>query len=419
MPDIDYLNYQPNFKRDEKEKTGWIDESPTISTGPSQIESYKGKELEITDTLDKYEAFKESLSERIGALEKKLKPFPIILGEDTKRALEELGHESVFTPSSFRELFEKKESSPGEYLLGVLEKEIESEKGSIEWEAFIEYLEIEEEVEVLDYYIEEILYPILGFTKKSINKGITIKDLEKEWIERNIDTLTSHKLTEYMYRIAMISNPDVIAKERDNLHTKEEGRMMVSQEISQIDSSLFTIQEKQHTLELAIKELERIVDFDIEDEELLKEFLELEQETEGKTLVANSIVLLKQSIDEDNKEKSKPKNLRRNIYSKSRQKRIINEYSTINQLYREKSLPSLHYMKSFQDNVSERLNHVFNSTAESINRNYKENKEKTYESFLIQIGTSNVRSDKLKCLSRKEESRVVFQKLVNGYDQMS
>lgn len=416
MSEFDPLNYRPDFERDKKVKTGWEQEEFDYTSIEETEKGFIDVDLQITNIVGDYLDFKEEFKQEVEDLEESLEDLSLEDSEYVKKALEETGHTSIFSPSSFRELFEKKESSAGEYLLGVLEKEIESEHGDIKWEAFIEYLEMEEEIDVLDYYISEIIYPLIGYKPNSNDTIEDIKELEEIWAEKTIDLLAEHKVGEYTYQLAMITDPDLIPRARDELHNLEEHEIKSRQEISQVNSGLMVVEQKELAMRRNLNNIRRIIATEIEEEILIDELQELTMSKEHKEhVLKDSLIHLKQSIDNDNNKKRELKHTRRNIYSKDKQKRIINEYSTVNHLYRENSLPSAHYMKSFQDNAGKQLNVIFNQTAKSIEENFKENKEKTYETFLLQISTSQTRDNRLSYVRSKQESRLIFNNLMESY----
>lgn len=416
MSEFDPLNYRPDFERDKKVKTGWEQEEFDYTSIEETEKGFIDVDLQITDIVGDYLDFKEEFNQEVENLEESLEDLSIEDNEYVKKALEETGHTSIFSPSSFRELFEKKESSAGEYLLGVLEKEIESEHGDIKWEAFIEYLEMEEEIDVLDYYIGEIIYPLIGYRPNSNDIIEDIKELEEIWVEKTVNLLAEHKVGEYMYQLAMITDPDSIPRTRDELHDLEKYEVKSRQEISQINSGLMTVEQKELAMRRNLNNIKKIISTEIEEESLIDELQELTMSKEHKEqVVKDSLIHLKQAIDDDNNEKRELKHTRRNIYSKDKQKRIVNEYSTVNHLYRENSLPSAHYMKSFQDNAGKQLNQFFNQTAKSIKENFAQNKEKTYETFLLQISTSQTRDNRLSYVRSKQESRLIFNNLMKTY----
>lgn len=419
MTDMDYLNYKPNFKRDKKEITGWIkrQETPYVSETNTE-EVYKGKELDITISLDKYNKFKKEFNQKVKDLEENISNIEIVKSEMIEKALKETGHESTFTPKSYRDLFKKKETSAGEYLIGVLEKEIDSEDGDLNWEILIEYIEIEEELDVLDYYIKNIILPIISNKELDTSEKEKIKELEKEWVEKTIKNIRKHYIAELDYRIAMISNAKKITKARDEFYDTEKSKMLSAQEINQIEVSLFAVDQKTISLQRVISKIDKLLDKKL-DKSTINELNSLvSTRKEEKENINNTLLLIKQSIDQDNNIKQDLKETRRNLYSKSKQKRIIEEYAEINKLYRENSLPFVHYMKGFQDNAKDTLNTLFNQSAKSIERNFNENKEKAYETFLIQISTSQTRLNRLRYVESKQKSRLMFQEIENKYKEM-
>ena len=147
MSDLSFLNYKPNFKRDEKEFTGWDTESEDLTTKLEDTENTFETELEVLPVIEEYEKTKESINNRINELEATL---PEI-------TFKENGHISVFRPGDYKDVFSKKETSAGKILLDMIEDWIEGVDGNPEWEEYVEYVEIEEEIDILDEYIDKII----------------------------------------------------------------------------------------------------------------------------------------------------------------------------------------------------------------------------------------------------------------------
>lgn len=419
MNDSDILNYKPSFKRDEKEKTGWIVEDKQNENLNKPNLGKMEEDLDVSEQIEDYNEFKKDFEEKTKEIERKLPKLKLSESGYIAKALEELGHISVFGPLEFRELFEKKESSPGEYLIGVLEKEIESEHGNLEWEIFIEYLEIEEEIEILDHYIEELLMTIINKDNIRLETSEDLVKLEEEWKSNGEDVFLRDLLAENAYRNTLIGHPDKIHKARDVLHETKEETIKIRQEKNQVQNTLKCVEDKKNSLVIILRNIDNLILEDSEKEDATSDVLKLTTtQKEREMTIKNNILLLKQSIDIDNESKRDIKETRRNIYSKDKQIKIIDEYALVNKLYRENSLPNLHHMKTYQDNVDSKLSRAFNSSAKSMMANHLENKEKAYETYIVQNSTSQMRNNRLGYVREKHESRLYFNQLLKEYNQI-
>lgn len=419
MSASDFLEYKPNFKRDEREKTAFIDEEPLTTEMEGEGE-LSDSQTPVSDLIDQYDQFKEDLNNKVDSLEDELEDIELPDDEHVYRALEELGFTSNFTPRDFRSVFKEKESSAGKYLTNVLEKTVESEIGSIEWEMFIEYLELLEEVSVLDYYIESILYPLFEFSEDVVDNIDVLKELERNWNIQYTRYKKKEKETNQDYRKSLYTDPEQIPIMRDKLHSIEEEGLKLRQAKNQIDTSYLLINNKIYHMNNSLKEIEDILEDSIDEDILNDDILRLsESDDEAKHVLRNNILMLKQTIDHQNKEKEKLKESRRLIYSEEKQKKIIGEYASTNKLYRESVLQSIHYMKSFQDKTTSVLDEAFNASANSLWENHQDNRDKTFESYLIQISTSQMRDERLGYVSSKQKSRLVFNKLMGIYKEMN
>lgn len=419
MSDLERLNYKPNLKRDEREATAWIEQEELTT----RLEDESGKldeGLPVTSIVEEFKDLKQNIKEIIENQEKELLTLELEEDEHLTRALKETGHVSVFRPEDYRALYDKKESSPGAYLIDVLEKRIEEEDGDISWEKHIEYIEIMEELEVLDHYVQKILYPIFDFNENQIDSLDSLREKEKQWQERYAEALKEQKRLEKEYKESLYTSPEEIPRKRDALFQKERADRKYRQEKNQIDVTLKTIQDKTMMVRDYIKDLEEELDFSINKSELYEELIRLnESKEEENEVLRTNILSLKETIDVENKKKKDFKDTRRHLYSKDKQIRIIDEYAIVNQMYRETVLPSVYQMRAFQDRVSEELGILYDESAKTLVNTHQENREKAYETYLLQISTSQTRQKRLSCISNKQKSRTLYNFLLDTYKEIN
>lgn len=417
MSGLEHLNYRPNLKRDEREATAWV-EQEELTTRLEDESGRLDESLPASAILEDYNELKENIREIVDSYEKELPNLQLEEDEHLKRALKETGHVSLFRPEDYKELYKKKESSPGAYLINVLEKAIEEDSKSIAWEKYIEYIELIEELEVLDHYTEKILYPIFNFNEKQIDSMDSFKEEEKKWQERYKQALKEHEKSEEAYKISLYTSPEEIPRKRDELFQKERVERRYRQEENQINITLQTIRDKTRLIQQYIEDLEKELDYSVEKNDLYEELIRLnESESENNEVLRTNILALKQSSDEENKKKKDFKDTRRHLYSKEKQIRIIDEYAIVNQMYRENVLPSVHQMRAYQDKVSEELSVLYDESAKALINTHKENREKAYETYLLQISTSQTRQKRLNCISNKHKSQTLYEFLFDTYKE--
>lgn len=417
MTEFDYLNYKPDFKRDEKEFTGWQDEEDT-STRLEDEEGNLEPELEILPVIKDYEKVKEEINQRVEELEKKLPVITIEENSFLEKAFEELdiNYTSTFKPVDYRDIFKEKESGPGKYIVDAVEEWIEGVDGDPEWEEYTEYLEIEEEIDVLDDYIDKIIYPIIDFEKEAIDYFDYLEEKEREWRQRAEAARLAYERAMNEYTKSLYSQPKEIPSKRDRVYNSEREDRRYRQERNQIDISLKTVRDKSNLLSQYNISLPLANSYHPPRDVVANDLLRLTQtEKEREETLRVNILMLKQTVDDENNNKRDYKDTRRNIYSENKQRRIINEYSTVNELYRKSVLPNVHYIRGFQDQTTTHNDETYNQAAKSLLSNHLENREKAYESYLIQISTSQTRLKRLECMSNKNKSRVLYNHLYNTY----
>lgn len=418
MSQFDELTYRPDLKRDEREVTGW-QQPPEETTRFEDEDGRLDQGLPVSDIIDQYETFKEEFKERVEKHQRELSELELSGDEHLERALQETGHVSKFTGVDYQELFDEKESSPGAYLIQLLEKQIEGEDGDLGWEVYIEYLEMIEELEVLDYYIKEILYPIFNFQDASINSMEDLIKKEKDWLEEKDGIIVAYNSSKSDYKASLYTDANKIPRLRDELHQSEKEMNRFRQENSQIDSALTTVDIKMKLIQEHLGDIDQILGQEIHTNDLLSDITRLSSsENEKKEMVQSNLLMLKQTLDAQNALKNDLKETRRNIYSKNRQNRIINEYGTVNSLYRRNVLPTIHQMKGYQDQTTPLLDQVYDESAKSLLKNHEENIEKTYESYIIQISTSQIRRKRLNYVGSKEKIRTLFNDLLADYKEI-
>lgn len=418
---VNKLEYRPAFERTKKDKSSWAsdetfesDEQPALGSDEEQPNGI-GNGL-ITTIVTVFDEFKTSVSTKIKTLEKELKDtvFPIDAKYviDVINAKESLGLTAgPLTLSDYTMAIKKGTTPAGEFLLEIIEDQIEDLGGNIKLELYPEYVETLLELEMMERYMQKILLSNLS-SDKTLTSGSDWQEellaTEKEWGKQKTAAQESYRSSYEDYRKAILYNPQLIGNRRGVLHTKELDKNHFDTQVSQIAEAIVVVKSKiedsANTLYLADENLERIPFQD--NKEVLDSLLVLATgEKEWNESLTNLSLMLKLSVDVSNKEKHHIKTSLRNTYAIENQEKVINELSVHSLVFQEKTVPIVHKLSGYQQQQPETMTLLLNQVAVGLAENEKQKKQKTKEVFTTTKAGSSLRKAKIKQTLKKDDAR--------------
>lgn len=411
------LEYQPVFNRSERQVTGWTssDGVDTSNLPAGRVDRRGIGSGLVRNTIEELEQLKESIREKIEEKESEFRRESIPIDEDYReeiaRAKEALGLSGrELTLADYREALLNHETAAGDFLLSYIENQIEDVNGNIEWETYGELFELEQELALLDDYIAQLLYPVLSFETNNEEDWLELlEEAEKEWNDNRITTIRYYQDKKDDYKQSLITRPENIPFVRGQLHDAEKDQDRYRHEYKQVENALRTVKQKTGEVRALVRDIDTVESIELPEGEVLAGATSLtESEQEELETLTNMRLMMKLSVDNHNKEKHHFKNSLRNTYSYSKQQRLIDETASHHNIFNEHTLSTLHYMRSYQDNVNSLTNELFDEIAVGMEENEKEKRNKAYELFMLNHATSSIREHKIEEMRQKQIARLGF-----------
>lgn len=410
------LEYRPNLKRSEREKMGWEASVSSEESYPIVEDESSIGEGSATEIIKDYKETKDKVEEEIerleDLLEKETIPFPPEYKEDVDKAKEELelGGGNL-TIKDYKEALMKSDTAAGAFLLDIIEIYIEDMEGSIEWEIYGEYVEIQLELTLMDKYIQKLIYPVFQFEEKEEDWEEALAAQEGQWGEKKENSQKEKASKEKDYRSALLFEPSLIPQTRGNLHEVEEISDKILHEHELLFNSLQTVSGKTEEVQLMLGFGEFLLEEELEEEILTDLFLLTESETEEDERLVNIQNMLQLSADQSIKKKGQFKNILRNTYSIPKREKQVEELAVYEKAYTKETLPLLHHMRGLQKNVPEQTSSFLNHLARGMQENQAQRDNLLYEVYLLNKATSEIRNQKFHLIAEKEQARKSYQKI--------
>lgn len=417
------LEYRPDFQAEERERTAWELRTKEEETTIPIHKNPPGLGIgELTETIKEFERVKEDFNEKIYELQKKLErqTIPTSPGHESyiEEAKKELGLKEG--PLNIKDYIAalNSNSPAGAYLVDYIEKWSEGPEGNIEWELIPDLVEARREIELVDKYIEQIIYSIIGFKKDGEDWEEDLLKNEKEWGDE-LRTISNHQLDKKeAYKKALLYSPNLILASRGHLHESDKDFNEKRFEFSQIKNALIVVNDKRLGSERILNSVNYLIEeessFGGLEKDLNKLIEDLPEEMKN---YEHLQILLHLSIDKDNRAKGKLKNNLRTVYSIETQDRLLEELSGHQEVYRKDTLPMLHYLRGYQSEVSPEASQLFVKLTEGMKENNKHREDKMHQFFLTNRATSLLREEKILNTQEKEISRQGYQFAKKKYEE--
>ena len=409
------LEYRPDLQADVRERTAWdlIEESEE-EQAPHHKDAPSIGQGEISETISNLEETKEKLIQQIRDIQKSLERDEVYIDESNAPYIEEAKKELGLKegPLSVGDYIHalKDTSSAGTYLVDYIEKWSEGVDGNIQWELLPELVELSVELELIDKYIDQILYSIIDFKKDGEDWQEQLLQQEKQWGRELGKVSTTQYEKREAYKEALLHSPQLILSTRGGLHESEKDYNTKRFEYNQINNALTVVRAKQADSEVIINSVSYLIEEDLVMEETETDITKLvETLPEELKNYEHMQILLHLAVDSDNEAKGKMKNTLRTVYSIPTQDRLLDELSSHQEVYRQDTLPMIHYLRGYQSDVGEQASNVFSKLTQGMVENDRNRQDKMHQFFLSNQETSRLRKEKVLNVKEKEISRQAYQ----------
>ena len=416
------LEYKPSFERDERQKTGWITDAGAAITENLQL-SKPGNQIGtglVTNTIVTFEESKAVLLKRLAELEAEFRKISFSIEEkfrlDIAKAKEVLDlPPGELTFLDYKMALDAIATPAGEFLVEIIEDQIEGVDGNIRLELYADYFELKKDYLLIEDYLQRICVPALSIQEIPFEEKDWEKELlqnEQEWNKRSM-TATSAKDNSYaVYKNAILYNPELVMAKKDLLHKTTKEQSLYANQGAQLTDSLTLIRSKTRDFQGTFAFLEESMEHErYEDgQEVLDSLLFLTEDNKiWEENLTNFGLMLTLSVDVRNDEKHHMKTSLRGIYSPDNQKKIIDELAVHNAVFQSTTLPALHAMNSYQETQSAIMNALLNEAAIGLKENNVQKKQKTKEIYTVTRATSLLRMKKIEETLKKEDARQGYQ----------
>lgn len=412
------LEYRPSFQRRERDKTNWVTTTSQTTTEPLEAQDEQpviGGGL-VADIIGVSDAIQKDLAEKIKELEQKWNNKKFIIEEKFKtdiiRAKTELGLSGdELTFPDYKKALENIKTPAGEFLVEVIEDQIEDLSGSIELELYPDYLEIQKEFSFLNQYRDKVLLAALNISELNTQKENWEEELraaEKQWGQKKQAVDTGYDTKYQDYKTALLYKPERLAHTKGKLHEEEKEKQFFDNQYNQSKESLDVVYEK--TEELAA------LFFTLEEEKAREPFKNPTKAIEEMAFITKSPrelneslnnlqLMLKLSVDVHNKQKHHLKNSLRGIHAPDNHEKILNELVVYNNVFQQQTLSSIHFLNGYEQQTEDELDLLLSEVAVGLKENHQQKKQKTAEMYNVLKASSAVRRNKLKQTLEKDNAR--------------
>lgn len=426
---INPLEYKPSFQRSERERTAWELNQVDLPPGNfSDDEKEIGTGL-IGDIIEYVDTIEKELLNKIEELEESFKGITFELNEtislDVEKAKELLGlPKGDLTFNDYKEALKQWESPAGDYLLEIIESQIEGVNGNIELELYQDYIELEREYVIIQEYLARMLAPVLNmeWDKEKDDFKDLLTQMESDWGANKTQATESYQQAKKNYAKAFVSLASNITSEKSDKYLAESDYRNYSYQNKRIEEALATAQSKAREVERFLYLGEKLIEDDAIDSdktELLTFVDHYSEEKDKDSLLTQSALMLTLSVENYNNEKHHYKHSLRNIYSPTKQERVLDELSVYHDLYQTDLIPLSYALKSYQENVDSKLSHFLTGVTSGLLAVSTEKDKRTAQLQKSVLASSNLRLKKLEQVTEKESIRQSYQLIQEIKEEMN
>lgn len=426
---INPLEYKPSFQRSERERTAWELNQVDLPPGNfSDDEKEIGTGL-IGDIIEYVDTIEKELLNKIEELEESFKGITFELNEtislDVEKAKELLGlPKGDLTFNDYKEALKQWESPAGDYLLEIIESQIEGVNGNIELELYQDYIELEREYAIIQEYLARMLAPVLNmeWDKEKDDFKDLLTQMESDWGANKTQATESYQQAKKNYAKAFVSLASNISSEKSEKYLAESDYRNYSYQNKRIEEALATAQSKAREVERFLYLGEKLIEDDAIDSdktELLTFVDHYSEEKDKDSLLTQSALMLTLSVENYNNEKHHYKHSLRNIYSPTKQERVLDELSVYHDLYQTDLVPLSYALKSYQENVDSKLSHFLTGVTSGLLAVSTEKDKRTAQLQKSVLSSSNLRLKKLEQVTEKESIRQSYQLIQEIKEEMN
>lgn len=408
------LEYRPSFGRTPRERTAWEESFDDEDRYDSEPGSDIGSGV-ITDIIADYEDTKERLENTIREKEKALRHITLPVSDAelpyVKEAKAELGlPEGPLSFQDYTDALARTDTPAGDYLVELVERAAEDIDGDIRIETYADYIELKQEFDVMDTYIERFIYPVFNFKKDDPDDWFrAFGDSELDWQDKQNKRHEEYNEAKAAYKHSYLHQRSSLMQARSQLHNKEKTEDLARHEYQTLKNSAIVVAQKTGAVNWLLDDLDELNSHEPDLLAAADELLTLaESDQEAIAALADVNLYLKLAVDEHNKDKHAQKHVLRDVYGVQKQQKILDEYALHSKAFQSKGLNVTHYMRAFQHQLAPESEALMNEMARGLAANAKQVTDKAYEFYSLQRACSSLREDKITNVRQKHLARLGY-----------
>lgn len=411
------LEYRPILERDVRERTAWDKDSFSKKPYQDSNKYYDIGDGVVTDLIKDYNDFRQELANKmedtINQYGNVIIDLPDYTLEDVNDALKALGLSQPIKFKDYAAMLDKRNTPAGDFLVELIEKQLEGIDGNINMEIFHDYYELDKEIAVTQEYLHRqalsSLFDSIDFNKSNWEEELLKQELEwkskKEQVEEQ--RLTREELikdaflfnqSNYQYQKMLKAKEEPDYKKKQLEYSQLTDTMTISKFKLKDSKQLFDYMENVETIankEKINKSISDVIHYAVEDAKTKDNLTQFEQ-------------MLIVSTESKNNEKTHYKNTLRNVYNEEFLQHNLDELSVYNDLYQHSVIPLTSVIKFYNEPQDDETTAFLETLSSSMIQTRNEQKSKTKDFDNLNIATYNLRMKKIKETEDKEKTRQTY-----------
>jgi len=415
------INYKPIEQLTEKERKVIIE----TKTTPDESEIIIRDDYPISDLSDQLDELYENIQELKTIIEAQIRDIKIDLTKEYPEAVTVatlLGIKPpILTADVYKGLLLQEQSPETEYLMDIWESEAEDVGGTLAMEYYEDVLEIEKDFNLSLEFINETIFHDTNIDYEvGVSQSKVLSEAERVlYEERKKLKEQEEKLEEEIRTATIYRDPKRLAELKDD--SRKLKQLLTALELQETieEEGYETISGKMGYQYMNIRTMKRNLSKELyaSGTYLKKMFPYHENEQELKDSMQKAKGLLKVSVDKQNTDKQKKKEVIRQHLSIDKRKRVQN--NVLDHIDMTKSWSSQwKQLLLEQDEADEEQEMFFESLAVGMKETFDKRYQMMQEYYTVSLEEGLNRNDKIKGVFQKEKAREGYKQVKNLIDNL-
>lgn len=407
------LNYRPSFERKPRMRGGVAPEQivqPEVSLESDDLTLGNGLVTSVIeswiDTKEWIISLHDDLRQKLRDVTVSVKPSQI---DNVKEAANQLGapYTNAITVELYERALESLDTIHGELIATLWEEAAEDLEGSLAMEFFADTKALKDEIPMLDLYTQKTLFEKLGLSTTIAKDQLEqLEEAEKKHGELVENLAMAERTAEASYM-----NQILFGELEDVRKTKAE-RRDVSYYTNQIRHMRFGMQESVQVMEEKVSLIDRTL-YLIRDNVEQKPYAEQSKQvllgapeaTREKDNEARMKVLLKTSLDAQNRRRDQQKHSLTQVYTPKKRALVMGELINDVNIFEEVSLPVHHQIGGYDQKLGGVGDVLLNDLMRAVSDSFDTREKRQKEWYGLVMAEAETRRKKVLQTIEKDSTR--------------